>query len=57
MYYKFEIGDLIKLRTFDNFYGIIIERKFYQGFFNLYMVVWLDDQQSASYLEDQLEKV
>ena len=57
MNFKFEIGDIVQLRTLDEFYGIVIERKLYQGFFKLYKIVWLDEQEPASYLEDQLEKV
>lgn len=56
MDFKFEIGDLVKLRTLDNFFGFIVERKPYQGFFKVYKIVWLDDEEPASYLEDQLEK-
>ena len=57
MDFKFEIGDIVKIRTLDNFYGIVVERKAYQAFFKLYRIVWLDEQEPASYLEDQLEKV
>lgn len=57
MHFKFEIGDIVKIRTLDNFYGIVVERNAYQAFFKLYKIVWLDEHEPASYLEDQLEKV
>jgi hypothetical protein len=56
MHFKFEIGDLVKLRTLDNFFGFIVERKNSHSFFKIYKIVWLDDQEPASYLEEQLEK-
>jgi hypothetical protein len=56
MDFKFQIGDLVKLRTLDNFFGFIVERKNSYSFLKVYKIVWLDDQEPASYLEDQLEK-